>query len=859
MGETVIGRIVSGFEITAELGSGGMGTVYLAEEKRLNRRVAVKFLSRQYASDEDMKLRFMREAQAAAALNHPNVVPIYTVSEFEGRPFFAMEYIDGQALSTVITDGTLPWERILHITTQICEGLRAAHEAGIVHRDIKPANILIDATGRVRLVDFGLARRVADDHLTPVDSTIGTIAYTSPEQLQGEEPVPASDLFSVGAILYQVITGRLPFPGRYEAAVMYAIVNDAPPPVESLRDDVPPHLRRVVSRLLEKRIENRYQSAAEVLTDLRGESAHKPVTSGGSPNKTIRRRWAKYSFTLAFAIIGMVAGLKVLPGLLNGKTEPRKMLAVLPFENLGPPEEEYFSDGVTDAITTHLATFGDLGVISLSSSMQYKRSTKSVPQIGAELGADYLLMGTVQWDRSGLDGQSRISASLVKVEDGAYIWKNTYTQSTKEVFSLQSAIGQKVTRALKIAVKDSRRGSLSAEPTDDLEAYDLYLRGNDYFNRSEEQEDIQFAIDLYERAVVVDTGFAVAYAVLSRGHCRMYSDNYDRSERRLGLAEAAARKALSLDPDLPDAHLGLGYCYYAASDYSAALQEFQIVRDIQPNNRHLYNAIAAVNRRQGDLQSAVSNFLKALDLDPRSNLRAMDVGLTYGLLQEYDLAAKYVERAIMLAPDLPLPHIYRAWLPILENGNVTEASAVIASAKAVTDLSASPHYWRIARIVEPSLQDALNNARPGTDSVGYYLHCAQLFRLSGQHETERGYADSARSLIESQVEEHTDQAWFHAHLGLAYSGLRQNEKALTHGEMGVRLWPTLTDPIDAPFLVVNLAEICVALEEYDLAVDQLERLVSMPGFATAPYLKIDPLWLPLHEHPRFRALVQETL
>lgn len=857
--ETVIGRIVSDLRITAELGSGGMGTVYLAEEERLHRRVAVKFLAAQYASDDTMKERFIREAQAAAALSHPNIIPIYAVSEFEGRPYFSMEYVDGHTLQDVIADGPIPFEQIHDIITQVCKALRVAHEAGIVHRDIKPGNILMDSEGRVRLVDFGLARRVSDQHLTPVDSTIGTIAYTSPEQLRGEEPGPASDLFSVGVILYEMISGQRPFPGRYEAAVMYAIANDTPAPIYTLRKDVPTYLTGIATRLLEKRVADRYRAAADVLADLETRSDAAPVHAHAPATRSTRKRKLTYWLIVVAAIAVVAVGLRFVGWHADGGTQSRKMLAVLPFENLGPPEDEYFSDGVTDAITTHLWAFSNLGVISRSSSQQYKRSTKDVREIGAELGADYLLLGTVQWDKSGPGKRSRITASLVDAETGSYIYTNTYTPTPQELFSLEAEIGETVTRALKIAVKRKYGESSLDEPTADLKAYDLYLRGNDYFNRSGEPPDIRIALDLYGQAVARDAEFAEAYAMLSRGHCLLYSDNYDRTEERLRLAEKAARAALALDPDLPDAHLAMGYCYYAASEFAAAVEQFQIVRDIQPNNQSLYNAIAAVYRRQGDLQTAVRYFVRALELDPRSNQRAMDVALTYGLLQKFDTATQYADRAITLAPDWPLPYIYKSWLPILRDGDIAAAQAEFVSSAAVADLYASPYYWRIARIVEPSVEEALLHAKPGTDTVGYYLHCAQLCRLSGRHDMERSYADSARVRLEGQTEHPKGQARFHTRLGLAYCGLRQKDKALENGELGVRLWTTATDPIDAPFLIADFAEICVTLGEFDLALDQLERLATMPGFATAAYLKADPLWLPLHGSPRFQMLIHEPL
>lgn len=853
----MLGKTVSHYQITAELGSGGMGTVYLAEDEQLKRPVALKFMSSRYADDLEMRSRFIREAQAAAALNHPNIVPIHEVSEHDGRPFIAMEYVDGPSLKSLATAGDLSWEQILDITSQICEGLQAAHDAGIIHRDIKPGNILLGTNNRIRLVDFGLAMKTGADQPPPDNSTLGTIAYASPEQLQDDELTPASDLFSLGVVLYQLITGELPFTGKYEAAVMHAVTNLDPVLPSTIRHDIPEQLERIVVRLLQKKSADRYQSATEVLADLdscKAQAAPDTVRSGRQ--RRGKRRFLSVAILLLAVVTLVTLTQKQIRRIIFGKTSVRPTVAVLPLENLGLPEDEYFSDGMTDAITMHLARFGDLSVISRSSSMQYKRATKGLAAVGQELGADYLLTGTVQWDRSGEADRIRISTSLVRAEDGTYLWANTYDTLFEEVFPLQSEIARRVTRALKVAVSDVGEGALAAVPTRDFEAYDFYLRGNEYFNRSWNRGDVLIAIELYEQAIALDTQFAAAFAMLSRAHAKMYSENYDLSAQRLVAARTAAQAALRLDPYLPEAHLARGYCYYGALAYDSALAEFAIVEDMEPNNRYLYSAIADVQRRRGDFEEALAYSLRALELDPRSYRRGFEVGLTYGLMYDWDRAAEYLQRTILLAPDWPLPYLFRAWIPVLERGDTAEARVRLDAAARRVDLSSSKYYWWLTRVLESDPAIALAKARPGSDSAGYYLHCSEMYRLVGDQEREYLYADSARVILERQQTDLEGQPIFHGQLGMAYAGLRRPDEALAHARLAVELLPRTREAWDAQFLVTNLAKILIIFEEQEAAIDQLELLLKIPGLITVAYLRIDPVWVPLQGYPRFQQLVR---
>ncbi len=851
------GTLISHYKVIEMIGAGGMGEVYLAEDTKLNRTVAIKLLPKVLSSDPEFRARFTREARAVASLSHPGIVTVHEVGEYQGRPFFTMEHAKGHSLKEMIQSESLTLAQVVDVAVQVCEGMAEAHNAGLIHRDIKPSNILVDEKGRVRILDFGLARVAGEPELTRTPSLMGTIRYLSPEQVKGEELTPASDLFSIGVVLYQMLTGSMPFTGEYEASVLYAIVNDTPPTVGSLRPELPPQFEHILSKLLEKDPKNRFESATDVAAALRA-----TLNSGVEDRSKVEHPSVKKTLRALFVIVPILIAVVVVVGWRlqmfrsSDSLSDRKMLAVLPFENLGRSEDEYFADGMTDAITMQLAKFGDLGVISRTSSMLYKDSERSLQEIGTELGAEYLVTGTIYWDRSAEVDRVRVDASLVRVADDSYLWGNSYERVLDRIFFLQSEIAQNVTRALHVAVGESELRPLQTGLTDNLEAYDFYLRGNEYFNRSEDREDIQFSIQMYEHAIELDPDFAAAYAMLSRGHSSMYSDNHDRSPERWQAAKGAANKALQLDPDLAEGHLALGYCYYGKQDFEQALAEFAVVQERQPNNRYLYNAIAAVQRRQGNLKQSVQNFLRALELDPRSHRRAFDVGLTFGMMHQYTQAETYLNRAIQLAPDWALPYIYRAWLHIFRDGNIAKAKAILAETPPQASLTASQYYWWLARVLESDYQKVLDETTMGTDTVAYYLHCAQIHRLMEQHKIEYAYADSARRILEGRMQQQPEEALFHSHLGLAYAGLRKKDKAIAHGSKAVELLPTSKEAFDAPFLVANLTETFVIFGEYNAAVEQIEFLLSIPGFMSVPYLKLDPLWLPLHDHPGFKRLLE---
>jgi TolB-like protein/predicted Ser/Thr protein kinase len=639
-GDGMIGESISHYRILEKLGEGGMGVVYKAEDTKLKRTVALKFLSGRAVAGDEERVRFQREAEAAAALSHPNICTVHEIDEFEGRPFIAMEFVDGQTLKQMIAAGPLKLDAALATALQVAEGLQEAHGAGIVHRDIKPANVMVAGEGRVKIMDFGLATSQAATRVTQKGTTIGTVAYMSPEQARGGEVDHRTDIWSFGAMLYEMVSGRLPFKGDSEQAVIYSIFNDEPQPLTGLRTGVPVDLERIAGKCLAKDPGERYQTATDLLADLR---RLQRVSASGAPppgpavsrsgTEPRARHWSRGA-TLAAILVVIVA---LAPGILRRyfptsgerSAAERAMLVVLPFDNLGAPEDEYFADGITEEITSRLATLHELGVISRTSAVTYKNTSKTIKQIGQELQVDYVLEGTVRWDRSG-DGISRVRVTpqLIRVADDTHLWSERYDRELQNVFGIQSDVSEQVVQQLGIALLKPARLALQARPTENLAAYQAYLKGLDYSQQEMySEENWRLVIQMFERAVELDPAFAVAYVELSEAHSEMVNLGFDRTPERVEMAKAAVDEALRLQPDLPDAHLALGYYYYwCLHEYDKALAAFGVAAERLPSESAILAATAWIKRRQGHWRESLDLAERAFALSPRDAALARELG-----------------------------------------------------------------------------------------------------------------------------------------------------------------------------------------------------------------------------------------
>ncbi len=649
------GTMVSHYRIIDKIGAGGMGEVFLAEDTRLKRKVALKFLPAHLMSSDDIKSRFLREAQAVAKLNHPNIVTIHDVSEYQGRPFFVMEHVEGQSLHHFVHDKPLQLDTVFDYAMQICQGIGEAHRAGIVHRDIKTTNIIVDAKGRARLLDFGLAAVAGDEKLTKTGSTLGTVSYMSPEQVSGREIDRRSDLFSFGIVLYELVAGRTPFRRDSEGATLRAIMQDIPEPLSRYKSDVPPRLQQIVDKLLEKDRELRYQTAEDVIADLK-----RLVYDSQQPGYRPPPKQAKSHLRLVVgaAVVLAVAALAFIffPRPKSSQTETANampMIAVLPFENLGNPEDEYFADGMTDEITSRLVGINGLGVISGTSAMQYKRSDKSLNQIGKELGVNYVLEGSVRWAKAGGRPKVRITPRLIRVSDDRNLWADNYEREMMEVFAVQEDIATKIVDQLGLTLVESNRKVLAARPTTNSKAYEYYLKGISGMRRYDwTLPTLTANAANLDSAVMIDPSFALAYAVRSRAYSWL-GFIYPSTESR-EVARESFEKALQLQPNLSYGHLAAGiYFNLTETDYDRAMSELTQATSELHNDADLLASIALVQFRQGKFDEADDSFRKAVELDPLNSAVHASRSEFYRFRRMFNEAEQSVNRAITLDPKRP--------------------------------------------------------------------------------------------------------------------------------------------------------------------------------------------------------------
>jgi serine/threonine protein kinase/Tfp pilus assembly protein PilF len=592
---SILGRAISHYNVLERLGGGGMGVVYKAKDTRLGRNVALKFLPDGISEDPQAIERFRREARAASSLNHPNICTIYDIGEFEGLPFIAMELLEGQTLKRRISGKPIPISELLDAGIQIANGLEAAHAKGIVHRDIKPANVFLVDRGPAKILDFGLAKlatqrqaiealgesllrtethMAAGALLTSPGSSIGTVAYMSPEQARGEDLDLRSDLFSLGVLLYEMSTGVAPFSGSTVALIFDGILNSEATPVTKLNPRLPAALENILSKALEKDIELRYQTAAEFRADLKRLKRDLDSNRRPAAGKTEMTSAAPASTAAA-----------------------KKSVAVLYFENQsGAKEDEYLRDGITEDVITELSKIRGLNTFSRPTVLAFRDKPVTPAQIGQQLGAAYVLTGTLR--RAG--ARLRISAQLVDTHTDFPLWSERFDREMKDVFEVQDEMARKIAEALRVTLSPQELEALADKPTENPQAYDLYLRGKRYARRLTRQ-DVEFALQMFENAVALDPSFALAYAACANA-CAMYYSFFSRDPVWVERAREASGKAVALRWDLPETHISQAWVLYAAGLYDEAVRmvkkAIERKRDCDGSYYLLCRALFAAGRSQ---------------------------------------------------------------------------------------------------------------------------------------------------------------------------------------------------------------------------------------------------------------------
>ncbi len=540
-------------------------------------------------------------------------------------------------------------------------------------------------------------------------------------------------------------------------------------------------------------------------------------------------------------------------------------IAVLPFQNLGPPEDEYFTDGITEEITSRLAMLPHLGVISRTSADQYRESDKPLKRIGRELGADYVLEGSVRWQKSEGSSRVRVTPQLIRVSDDHHMWAGRYDETLEEVFQVQSRIAEQVASALDLALQKPEQEALAAKPTENLAAYDYYLRGNDYFAKLG-PEALGQAEEMYAKATELDPTFALAFARLARTHI-WHFHFADRTAARLAAARSAADSALRLQPKLSEAHLALGLVHYWGDlDYQKALREFRTAQQRDPSNSDLAWARGLVERRLGQWESALANLRRAAELDPRSGVKNLDLFELYLRRREYDEAERYVNRAVELEPNTPA-HMYKAVLILARDGDARKAIGALEegiSRGARENLALwAPQFdigaalWTRLDSAAQAAADQVTLERSGNDSAGYYLARARILRYRGNARASRVYFDSAAMVLERRTKARPEDPALHASLAQAYAGLGRREPAEREGQRAVELRPPSKDTWFGVDMLRNLAVVYATLGQADSTVKQLRLLLSLPSTISIPLLRSDPTWDPVRHDPAFQALLKE--
>lgn len=717
----MIGKSISHYRILEKLGEGGMGVVYKAEDTRLERTVALKFLAPHVLSAEEERARFAREAKAEAALSHPNICTVFEIDEAGGGTFIAMEYVDGESLKDKIAAGPMAVDYVVDLACQIAEGLQHAHKRGIVHRDIKPANVVVASEGVAKIMDFGLAKPLGGAKLTRTGTSVGTVAYMSPEQARGADVDGRTDLWSLGVVMYEMLAGKLPFGGDYEQAVLYLVLNEDPKPLTEVRPDVPRELAAVVARAMAKERGARYRYASEMLADL-GSLRRAAVAVGTGP---------------------------------AAAEERGPSIAVLPFANMSPdPENEYFGDGLAEEIINALTRIEGLRVAARTSAFRFRGGEEDIREIGARLNVTSVLEGSVR--KAGK--RIRVTAQLISVADGYHLWSDRYDRELEDIFAIQDEIATAIVGGLEIKLKLRRGGPLVKRYTDNIEAYSLFLKGRFHWNALTAAGWAK-SKDLFEKAIEIDPAFAPAYAGLAvhYGSQGFWGDMSPREASRRAL-ELAGR-ALSIDPELPDA-LGILGVIHTTFDWDWDTGERFIKRAIELDpsaaiSRVNYGMMLMMHERP---EEAMAQADLAVKLDPLSSVIGSWAGILPCYVGRYEDAVKHLEEVASLDPDYWHPYYFLSYSYLFGE---RFPEAVDAGRKAVhlsggaqiaVSALAAAHYLNGERGEGDRLFDMLRER-----SERGYVHASFFASLHWV----RGEPDEALGWIEGAIEERDNWLCWH--------------------------------------------------------------------------------------------------
>jgi serine/threonine protein kinase/Tfp pilus assembly protein PilF len=869
------------YELLEEIGRGGQGVVYRAHQKSLNRSVALKVIGLGPWTTQAHLKRFRREAEAAASIEHPGIVPIYEVGEREGCCYFSMKFIKGGQLDEVVRRAPMSIQQAAELVAKVARTVHYAHEHGILHRDIKPGNILLDKKGEPHLTDFGLARLVeAESTVTGTSEIMGTPSYMAPEQAAGEinKLSKATDVYGLGAVLYQLLTGHPPFAGGTPYEIIKLVLDTDPRPPSLLNPKIDRDLSTICLTCLEKDPQSRYSSALALAEDLEHWLKHEPIRARRTGifsrgRKWLRRKPAIAALTAALVALAATIGWNVWRELIHQSVT--NGVAVLPFENLSrDPDNAYLVEGIQEEILTRLASIAGLKVISRASTQHYQNKPRNLGEIARQLGVANILEGSVQKTAD----QVRVNVQLINAQTDFHLWADAYDLKLTDILGVESKIAKAIAGALQIKLTSYEEQALAVEPTNNPEAYDAYLRGLAFAARSlyfaYSPDSVRKAIGFYERAVQLDPNFALAWARLSIANGLLYFGGLDpTSAAGRDAAKRALENAQKLEPNSPETLLALGYYQFRVlRDYGAAETTFNRVIKMLPGNSEVRLALAIVIRRTGKWDQSVAYFEQALALDPRNVELLLTAAHNYAFLRQFPAALKLYDLALDITPnDLDTmalkARMYQA------QGNLEQAARFVSEINGqtpdegtfetkITQLKFERKYGEALRLLQARLAQFRFDSE--VDKAANQVELATIQRLAGDAAGAKLTAEPARNMLEQLSRDQADDLFLALLLSDGYAATGQKDSALREAQRAITLLPRAKDPVNGPRGEENLAVIQMMSGENRSAISTLTQLLQMPYLGwlyftpiTPELLRLDPIWDPLRDDPAFQKLCEE--
>jgi len=848
----MIGQTISHYKILEKLGGGGMGVVYKAEDTKLKRTVALKFLPPVYSFDKEAKQRFIQEAQAASALQQHNICTIHDVDETkDGQIFICMDCYEGETLKKKIERGQIKTDEAIDIIVQVATGLQKAHEKGIIHRDIKPANIFITNDGVVKILDFGLAKLSGQTMMTKMGETVGTIAYMSPEQTRGELVDQRTDIWSLGVVLYEMLTRALPFKGDYDSAMIYSILNEEPKHLSDLQTDLPIEFQQIVDKCLSKNPSERYQNIGELFNDLKKQ---KIIEGSGTTTRTFVRK--KKSRKLFYSISGIIilAALIIASWMFlkqtPDKSEKNRFIAVLPFHPITSSEEDKsFAEGIHDDILTQLAKIRDLRVIARTSVMHYQNTQKTIKEIANELGVGVILEGSTR--RVG--NTVRITAQLIDAKTEEHLWAESYDRPYTDIFTIQSDVAQNIASSLQIKLAKEELAEIQTIPTDNMEAWEYFQKGKYFWYHYFDFEGNLKSAQMFEKACELDTNFAVAYAWQAIAYVSVYvfapSVNKFEYERKY---EKAIAKAETLSPNIPEINLAKGsYFRIVKNDLDAAEREIDIANIKRPNDVDILGECTELAYNKLEMLKSLKLSEKAFELDPKSiagPLKAWDI--TAGL-ERYSEAERWADIVISNNPENARGYDLKLYLIIGVYGELKRGEEILEEAKKITTMEKSSlNYWEyLLAFYKRDYEEALFLNETDTNSENRFYNRSGLLKLLNRNEEAKVYFDSLRIESLNYFKEHPNSYRIEQSfdLAIAYAGLGDKIKALNEFAK-----------LDSSLLhwrSIGVANFYILLGDNENAIQFLEESVTIIHGPFPGILKLSPNLDPLRTDPRFKKIV----